>query len=329
MQMISIIIPVYNVAAYIERCLQSIAKQTYTQYEIIIVDDGSTDNSYDKCLAFKDQYFQLDISIIRKLNEGVTAARRDGVKIAKGEWITFVDGDDTLPETALEFLISSVDTGVNIVIGAHNLEYDDGTSDFCPNKNIGRFNSISYISIFLLYNMEGAPWAKLFRRDILNDTIFDLPRDIKNKEDIIMNLRIAVLQRQDVIFIDKPVYNYLTNRPNSALTLYLNTFDLGYEIRILDYLASALKSGGLFIFFQKEIAIVYLMHIWGWKRKLRHASKEQMLNIKFFCDFVLLNNASIFSLFKVSIVYLLLLLKYLNIDIFSPQSLVRLKGKFF
>lgn len=329
MQMISIIIPVYNVASYIERCLQSIAKQTYTQYEIIIVDDGSTDNSHDKCLAFKKEYLQLDISIIRKFNHGVTAARSDGVKIAKGEWITFVDGDDTLPARALEFLILSVGTEVNIVIGAHNLEYDDGTSIFCPNTNIGRFNNVNYISLFLLYEIEGAPWAKLFRRDILNDTIFDLPRDIKNKEDIIMNLRIAVLQRQDVVFIDKPVYNYLANRPNSALTLYLNTFDLGYEIRILDYLVSALKSGGYFIMFKKEIAIVYMLHIWGWKKKLWQASKEQMLAIKYYCDFVLKNNTSVSGLFKVAIVYFLLLLKYFHSDIFSAQSLVRLKERFF
>lgn len=327
--MISIIIPVYNVAAYIEKCLQSIGKQTYTQYEIIIVDDGSTDNSYDKCLAFREQYFQLDFSIIRKLNEGVTAARRDGVRIAKGEWITFVDGDDTLPEMALELLILSVDTGVNIVIGAHNLEYDDGTSNFCPNENIGRFNSKNYISIFLLYKMEGAPWAKLFRRDILNDTIFDLPRDIKNKEDIIMNLRIAVLQRQDVIFINKPVYNYLTNRPNSALTLYKDTFDLGYEIRILDYLALALKSEGFLVLFKKEVAKGYLMHIWGWKKKLRHASKQQILAIKYFCDFILINNTSIFSLFKVVTVYFLLLLKYFHSYIFFQQLLIRVKEKFF
>ena len=146
---ISIIIPVYNIDAHIERCLYSIAKQTYTEYEIIIVDDGSSDNSYDKCLSFKEKYFHLDISIIRKLNEGVTAARRDGVKTAKGEWITFVDGDDTIPETALEFLMSSVDEGINIVIGAHTLEYQDGAYDFCPNKNIGRFDSKNYIGKFL------------------------------------------------------------------------------------------------------------------------------------------------------------------------------------
>lgn len=314
--MISIIIPVYNIDAYIERCLQSIYKQTYTEYEIIIVDDGSTDNSYDICVAFKEQYLHLDISIIRKLNAGVTAARRDGVKTAKGEWITFVDGDDTLPVAALELLISSADTGINIVIGAHKLEYDDGIYDFCPNKNIGRFNSKNYISKFLLYEVEGAPWAKLFRRDILHDSIFDLPMDIKNKEDIIMNFRIAVLQRKDVLFIDKPVYNYLTNRPNSALVLYRNTFNLDYEIRILDYLTLALKSEGFIILFKKEIAKVYLMHLWGWKKKFLQARKEHIERIKYFCDFVLINNASIGSLFKVAIVYFFLLLGYLNNYIF-------------
>lgn len=327
--MISIIIPVYNVEAYIEKCLQSIAKQTYTQFEIIIVDDGSKDNSYYKSLAFKEQYPHLKISIFRKLNEGVTAARRDGVKIAKGEWVTFIDGDDTIPEMALEFLFSSVDANVNIVIGAHNLEYDDGTYNFCPNKNLGRFTSKDYISLFLLYEVEGAPWAKLFRREILNDAIFDLPKNIKNKEDIIMNLRIAVLQRQEVLFIDKSVYNYLTNRPNSALTLYKDTFDLGYEIRILDYLALTLKSEDFYMLFKKEIGFVYLFHIWGWKKKFMHASKEQLLSIKYFCDFVLINNTTIYSFFKVAIVYFMLLISYFYSSVFFPQSFFPLKKKFF
>lgn len=310
--MISIIIPVYNVATYIERCLQSIAKQTITQYEIIIVDDGSTDNSYAKCVAFREKNLQLDISIIRKLNEGVTAARRDGVRIAKGDWITFVDGDDTLPQLALESLIWVVDEEINIVIGAHNLEYDDGTYSFCPNSNIGKVSSKNYISLFLFWKVEGAPWAKLIRREILNDAIFDLPRDIKNKEDIIMNLRIAVSQTQDVVFIDKPVYNYLTNRPDSALTSYINTFDLDYEIRILDYLTAALKSEGLVTLFKNEIAFVYLMHIWAWKKKFLQASKKHILRLKYFSDFVLANKVSFFSFWKVAIVYFFLFLGYLK-----------------
>lgn len=310
--MISIVIPIYNIASYIERCLLSISKQSYTQYEIIIVDDGSTDNSYDKCLAFKEQYFHLNISIIRKLNEGVTAARRDGVKIAKGEWVTFVDGDDTLPEMALEALISSVNSNVNIVIGAHNLEYENGSYNFCPNKNLGRFNSKNYISIFLMGKIEGAPWAKLFRRGILNDIIFDLPMDIKNKEDIIMNIRIAVLQKQDVIFIDKPVYNYLTNRENSALSMYKYTFDLAYEVRILDYITLAIKNEGLFMAFKKEIAVCYLLNVWDWRKKFRHLTNKQILIVKYFCDFVFINNFSIFSTIKAAIIYFLLMIKYFN-----------------
>jgi glycosyltransferase involved in cell wall biosynthesis len=310
--MISIIIPVYNVAKYIEKCLDSIANQTCTQYEVIIVNDGSTDNSYEKCIAFKENNLHLNISIITKLNEGVTAARRDGVRIAKGEWITFVDGDDTLPEFALELLFSSVDPEVNIVIGAHNLLYDDGICTFCPNENIGKFSSKRYISLFLLWKVEGAPWAKLIRREILNDAIFDLPRDIKNKEDIIMNLRIAVLQTQNVVFIDKPVYNYLTNRPDSALTSYINTFDLDYEIRILDYLTLALKSEGLDTLYKNEIAFVYLMHIWGWKKKFLQARKKHIVRLKYFCDFVLANKVSINGLFKVTIVYFFLFLGYLK-----------------
>ena len=144
-----------------------------------------------------------------------------------------------------------------------------------------------------------------------------------------MNLRIAVLQSQDVVFIEKPVYNYLTNRPDSALTSYINTFDLDYEIRILDYLTLALKSEGFIILFKKEIAFVYLMHIWGWKKKFLQARKEHIVRLKYFSDFVLINRVSINYLFKVAVVYFFLLLGYFNNYIFFSQSLARVKKSLF
>ena len=97
---ISIIIPVFNNESLIGKCIQSIINQTYKNWELIIVDDGSTDNSLYECKKYEDK--DSRIKVIHQENQGVSRARYNGFKCAKGKWITFVDSDDTIPEAALE-----------------------------------------------------------------------------------------------------------------------------------------------------------------------------------------------------------------------------------
>ena len=100
MPKVSVIVPVYNVEKYIGMCIESILKQSFPDFEIILVDDGSRDNSGIIC----DKYATEDsrVRVLHQPNGGVTSARCNGVKNAKGEWITFVDADDTLPVDALK-----------------------------------------------------------------------------------------------------------------------------------------------------------------------------------------------------------------------------------
>ena len=111
---ISIIIPVFNAEKYIEECINSILNQTYSKIEIIIINDGSTDNSEKICLELskKDQR----IKYIYQNNAGVTVARKTGVENATGEWISFVDADDILSPYAIQTLIEK-SKGQDIVIG--------------------------------------------------------------------------------------------------------------------------------------------------------------------------------------------------------------------
>ena len=100
--LISIIVPVYNVEQYLRKCIESIKNQTYTNIEIIIVDDGSTDNSGAIC----DELKQTDnrIQVLHKKNGGLSDARNAGLKIAKGEFVGFVDSDDYIKEDMFETL---------------------------------------------------------------------------------------------------------------------------------------------------------------------------------------------------------------------------------
>ena len=106
--MISIIISVYNIASYIERCVYSILEQTYSNLEVILVDDGSTDESGRIC----DELRKLDnrIVVVHKTNGGNASARNAGIDVAKGEYITFVDGDDYVEKNAYEEMLAEMNS---------------------------------------------------------------------------------------------------------------------------------------------------------------------------------------------------------------------------
>ena len=101
--LVSIIVPVYNKKTYIETCLKNIARQSYTKFEVIIVDDGSTDGSSTLCDRYAKEYNWL--KVIHTSNHGVSAARNTGMEISKGEWISFVDVDDYPLPSMLEVLV--------------------------------------------------------------------------------------------------------------------------------------------------------------------------------------------------------------------------------
>lgn len=115
---LSVIVPVYNIAPYVRRCIESLLCQSFLDFELLIIDDGSTDGSAAIC----DEYAGKEkcIRVIHQINAGVTAARRRGVEEAKGDWICFVDGDDILPQNAFCDLYGYT-SDVDIVIGRIHL----------------------------------------------------------------------------------------------------------------------------------------------------------------------------------------------------------------
>ena len=124
---ISIIVPVYNSEKYLDACIDSILSQSFRDFELILVDDGSKDSSAQIC----DEYASQDtrVRVIHKANGGVSAARNDGLDIAKGEYITFIDSDDWVEREYLETLSNYRD--YDIVFFSPRVIYEDGyTSDF-------------------------------------------------------------------------------------------------------------------------------------------------------------------------------------------------------
>ena len=112
--MVSCIIPVYNTEKYLPRCIESVLAQTFVDWEMLLIDDGSTDASGSIC----DEYAAKDerIRVFHKENGGISSARNVGLNYAQGEWIFFVDSDDSLPKTSLESLLSR-SSDANIIAG--------------------------------------------------------------------------------------------------------------------------------------------------------------------------------------------------------------------
>lgn len=205
MHKIGIIVPVYKVEKYIAECIESILAQTYTNFRLILVDDGSPDNAGKIC----DEYAKKDmrITVIHQENAGVTRARAHGVEEAEDcEFVTFVDGDDTVPKDALKNLLSYTNDDIDI-IQASMSRYREKT-DNCKKKEQTKQISAERHRINMILGLDSGPTAKLFRRNLFTNEVFDIPRHIVMGEDTIANIRIAFNNKQKVVATTKCVYFY-------------------------------------------------------------------------------------------------------------------------
>ncbi len=196
MPLISVIVPTFNAAGTIEACVTSIGRQTLSDIEIVIVDDGSTDGSGPAI----DRLAAVDVRIrpLHQPNRGRTEARAAGVIAAQAEWITFVDADDTLPPDALRRLYSRTAPEVDIILGAARLLPGE-TRDQIPMEDFRHLAVRGEGTI-------GLPWGSLYRRTALPRDAFELPREISVGEDYIFWLRLVFSTARPVNTVQETVY---------------------------------------------------------------------------------------------------------------------------
>lgn len=172
---ISIIIPVYNAEDYLDRCLQSILSQDFNSYEVILVDDGSSDASSLMC----DRYSATDprFRTIHKPNGGVSSARNAGIDLAKGEYLMFVDSDDALRPGALKEMTADLN-GEDMILGGY-VTYVESVPKKEMNPRVARSYKGADMNDFFNRNLRrncdmfDAPWAKLFRRKAVGSLRFN------------------------------------------------------------------------------------------------------------------------------------------------------------
>lgn len=207
--LVSIIVPIYNAERYLDKCIESILKQSYSNIEVLLVDDGSPDN----CPVICDEWATKDsrIRVVHQNNGGVTVARKIGVQKACGDWICFVDADDVLPRDSISHLFSNVDDSVDVVIGQISFN-GDWKWPYRPMEK--KLDRNQYIHKLVSCKIHSGPVARLFRKALFNHEVFNLPREIRVGEDYIMNVRIANNVRY--VYVTKSiVYEYISN-PTSA-----------------------------------------------------------------------------------------------------------------
>lgn len=196
---ISVIIPVYNGERYLRECIDSILNQTFKDIEVILMDDGSTDGSGAICEEYASIY--CNVKVFHQTNKGINATRKAGVQYATGEWIAFCDDDDSMPNDALELMFAQTE-GTDIVIGfpENPIHRTPLTLEDCRQSILGESK------------FPSCPWAKLIRRVLLTDEVFDFPREIDGEEDAIMNTRLLFKINRAPQFVFKKVYNFRRNQ---------------------------------------------------------------------------------------------------------------------
>lgn len=195
--LVSIVVPVYNVEKYVEKCLESLILQSYKDLEIIVVDDGSTDNSGRIC----DEFSRKDkrIKVFHKKNGGLSSARNFGLKRTSGEFITFIDSDDFVDKSFVGKMISVFSDDVDIV--------ECGYNNILPEACIMTGKEATIKLLIEQENLEMVAWNKLYRRSLFlkNDILYP---EGKKFEDTLTTYKLFAMANK-VAMIGESLYNYI------------------------------------------------------------------------------------------------------------------------
>ena len=268
MEKISVIIPIYKVEDYLDKCVQSIVSQTYQNLEIILVDDGSP----DRCGQLCDQWAKKDsrIKVVHKENGGLSDARNAGLAVATGTLISFIDSDDWIEPEFLQTLYDALkdaqiaECAIHLVDEAGNILRDRGPA---KSETIGKEEALR--RLILEEGVFQTVWNKLYRREIIDGILFEKGK--YNEDDF---WTYQVFDRMEKLaLVDKPLLNYL-QRGGSIM-------GVGYNPRRLDGLEARLRRmeylqryEDLGILTRQQLMLDYLWHLQSVLRHLKGAERK-------------------------------------------------------
>lgn len=200
---ISVIVPVYNVAAYLPDCVESILAQDYLDLEIILIDDGSTDRSGDICDAYADK--DSRIRVIHQQNGGAASAKNAGLRVATGEYLSFVDSDDFLEPNVYSYMVALMEQEQADVVHCDFQQlYRDGVKPYAAGKGKYAQTAEEYLPRFLEDWTCALLWNKLYRRSLFRDIFFEEGHAIDDEYFTYQ----GIMRAGKVINDDRIIYNY-------------------------------------------------------------------------------------------------------------------------
>lgn len=249
---ISVIVPVYNVEKYLKKCLDSLVKQKFNSYEVLVVNDGSPDNSQEIVDEYVKKYPKIIKSFIKE-NGGVSSARNYGINKAKGEYIAFVDSDDYVDKHYLSSLYNTaVEEQADIVVCDLYKKTDDKVEVMRGYVNHTE-DKIKNLMVAI-----PAVWNKLFKRELFKETNILFPDRIYC-EDLAVVARI-LCNAKKVAYIDKPLYYYLIRSGSLSHQVKYNpkTADIFTSLKIIrDYF----KDNEFYQKYKTELEYIHIVHL--------------------------------------------------------------------
>ena len=223
---ISIIVPVYNTEKYLRQCIDSILIQSFKDFELLLVDDGSKDSSGAIC----DEYAAKDtrVRVWHQENQGVSAARNVGLAHARGEWIYFPDSDDIIVGNAFDMMMEMAADDVDYVICGYEVYDEEGNCTYAiPERKqcvISRDNALMEMFAPTDYRYQGYLWNKLLRASIIRENNLRFVKGIKFNEDRLYDVEYLCRIKGNVAYTTTPVYQYI-ERSNSAMSSLTQRFN--------------------------------------------------------------------------------------------------------
>lgn len=263
--LVSIIISVYNSEAYLDACFMSVIKQTYKTLEVIVVNDGSTDDS----LSIIRKYEQLDnrFFCINKANGGLPLARKTGIEHAHGKYIQHLDSDDTLLETAIERLVRRAEeTDADIVAAPFYFCFQDRPAQKSVDLKFDALSGFEYYLEILHSRAYWSVWSNFQRSCLFQENVIQTVPEISFGEDAILITQL-VLCAKKVVSLAEPILNY--NRYSTAMSLQVHKARYEEYRAYQNWIENFLKSKGVYGLLEKEMAVMHLQKTFlsiSWRR---------------------------------------------------------------
>jgi len=214
MKKVSIIVPIYNVEKYLRKCIESILNQTYKNIELILINDGSPDNSADICVEYSKR--DKRIKFISQDNSGVSIARNTGIKEATGDYILFIDSDDYIEKYTIETLVNSVEDKDMIVCSYYKEKEEKPKKEMPVTQKylVSKKNMLQQIHTNKA--IYGYIWNKLYKKSIIDKYNIEFRSNIAICEDLLFNIEYLDKADTDIVITNEKLYHYIM-RGNSAV----------------------------------------------------------------------------------------------------------------